>query len=91
MSIQPLETGLTGAGKLKNAATLTTVFLFLKVFHTLILVQDDTGSSSYRMLGRQFSTRLGPAFMKIPLPRIHFASGAKARMSGGLNPAKFCP
>lgn len=52
MSIQPLETGLRGAGKFKNAATVTTIFLFLKVFHTLILVQDDTGSISNRMLCR---------------------------------------
>lgn len=61
MSIQPSETGFTGAGKFKNAGTVTTVFLFFKVFHTLILVQDDTGSIGYRMLGRQFPTRLGPA------------------------------
>lgn len=66
MSIQPLETGLTGAGKLKNTTTVTTIILFFKVFHTLMLLQDDTGSISNRMLGRQFPTRLGPAFIKIP-------------------------
>lgn len=52
MSIQPLETGLTGAGKLKNTTTVITIFLFFKVFHTLMLLQDDTGSISNRMLGR---------------------------------------
>lgn len=66
MSIQPLETGLTGEGKFKNTTTVTTIFLFLKEFHALIFLQDDTGSISNRILGRQFPTRLGPAFIKFP-------------------------
>lgn len=66
MGIQPLEASLTGAGKLKNATTVTTIYLFSKIFHTLILLQDDTSSIRNRMIGKQFPARLGPAFIKIP-------------------------
>lgn len=66
MSIQPLETGLTGARKLKKkkVTTVTTTFLVLKVFHTLVLPQNDTASTGSILLGRQLLMRLGPTFIR---------------------------
>lgn len=66
MSIQPLETGLTGARKLKkkSVTTVTTMFLVLKVFHTLVLPQNGTASAGSILLGRQLLMRLRPTFIK---------------------------
>lgn len=60
MNIQPLkETGLTGAGKLKNITAVTTTSLVLKVFYTLALLQNYIES-----LGSRLLRRLGLTFTK---------------------------
>lgn len=52
MSIQPLETVLTGEKKSKSITTVTTIVLIQKVLHMLILLQSVSEGVVNKLLGR---------------------------------------